>query len=91
MTGELSFSVTLMRAGPGLPYFERGYRYVSPLLPAVGDLITIDRVSGSDEEATEPTLVYVTRVDPDADSPIRVTEAKGVTLAASTDDFIVAA
>ena len=90
MTGELSFSVTLMRAGPGLPYFERGYRYVSPLLPAVGDLITIDRVSRSDEAATEPTLVYVTRVDPDADSPIRVTEAKGVRVE-TTDELIVAA
>ena len=92
MSDERTFPVTLMRAGPGLPYFEVGaYRYTAEWLPSVGDLITITKPAATELDPIEPLLVYVTRVEPNADTPIRVTEAKGVTLAASTDDFIVAA
>jgi hypothetical protein len=92
MSEERTFSVTLMRAGPGLPYFEVGaYRYTGAWLPVMGDLITITKAAGGTEtEPVEPFLVYVTRVEPNADTPIRVTEAKGVRLD-SPDEFIVAA
>lgn len=93
MDEERTFPVTLMRAGPGLPYFEvAAYRYTGAWLPVAGDLITVTRVTGTDAEADDPGpfLVYVTRVDPDADAPIRATEAKGVSLD-SPDEFIVAA
>ena len=79
-----------MRAGPGLPFFEVGaYRYTGEWLPSVGDLITITKRRRADR-AREPLLVYVTRVEPNADTPIRVTEAKGVRVE-TTDELIVAA
>ena len=92
MSEERTFPVTLMRAGPGLPYFEVGaYRYTNAWLPVVGDLITITKATGATEtEPAEPLLVYVTRVQPNAETPIRVTEAKRVRLEAP-DELIVAA
>jgi hypothetical protein len=91
MSEERTFPVTLMRAGPGLPYFEIGaYRYTAEWLPSVGDLITVTKAAGQDEDAAASMLVYVTRVEPNAETPIRVTEAKGVR-AETTDELIVAA
>lgn len=91
MSDERTFPVTLMRAGPGLPYFEVGaYRYTAEWLPRAGDLITITKAGATELESAESLLVYVTRVEPNADTPIRVTEAKGVRLDAA-DEFIVAA
>src|SRR6476619_2058900 len=94
MSDERTFSVTLMRAGPGLPYFAVGaYRHTGAWLPVVGDLITITKAPVAETEPAEPAeplLVYVTRVDPSADTPIRATEAKGVRVE-SPGEFIVAA
>ena len=91
MSEERTFPVTLMRAGPGLPYFEMGaYRYTGVWLPRMGDLITITKATGAETEHAEPFLVYVTRVEPNAETPIRATEAKGVRLD-SPDELIVAA
>ena len=89
MSEERTFPVTLMRAGPGLPYFE-AYRYRAEWLPTVGDLITVTRADASEADPVEPMLVYVTRVEPNADTPIRATEAKGVRVE-TTDELIVAA
>ncbi len=96
MSEERTFPVTLMRAGPGLPYFEVGaYRYTDAWLPRVGDLITITKAPVAETdlaeaEPAEPLLAYVTRVEPNADTPIRVTEAKRVRVEAP-DEIIVAA
>jgi len=91
MSEERTFPVTLMRAGPGLPYFEVGaYRYTAEWLPSVGDLITVTKPTATDLDPVEPLLVYVTRVEPNADTPIRATEAKGVRVE-TTDELIVAA
>jgi len=91
MGEEQTFPVTLMRAGRGLPYFEvAAYRYTGMSLPVAGDLITVTPSGGGETEPAGSFLVYVTRVDPNADVPIRATEAKGVSLE-SPDEFIVAA
>jgi len=69
-----------------VPYFEVGaYRYTGVSLPDVGDIVTITK---ADAEQREKMLAYVTRVDPTSETPIRVTEATGVT---SPDDFIAPA
>lgn len=87
MGEDQTFPVTLMREGRGLPYFEVGvYSYTGAWLPIAGDLVTITKIA----DPAESLLVYVTRVDPNADTPIRATEAKGVRLE-SPDEFIVAA
>ena len=92
MSEERTFVVTLVRVGPGLPYFEVGaYRYTGAWLPVVGDLITITRASSTDTDETATLLAYVTRVDPTSETPIRVTEPKGVATDASADEYIVAA
>ena len=91
MSDERTFPVTLMRAGPGLPYFEvNAYVYTAAWLPRAGDLITVTKVAQSELEPCEPLLVFVTRVEPNADTPIRATEAKGIRPDAA-DDLIVAA
>jgi hypothetical protein len=91
MSDEQTFPVTLMRAGPGLPYFDvAAYRYTSEWLPRVGDLITVTKAAVTELEPDEPLLVYVTRVEPHADTPIRATEAKRVRPETS-DEFVVAA
>ena len=65
--------MTLVRPGPAVPSFEIGaYRYTGVSLPHVGDIVTITK---ADAERREEMLVYVTRVDPKSDTPIRVTEA----------------
>ena len=82
--------MTLVRVGPGLPFFERGaYRYTGTWLPLVGDLITVTRASGAEDEGEE-LLGYVTWVNAASDTPIRVTQAKGVA-SPPPDDYIVAA
>ena len=93
MSDERTFAVTLVRIGPGLPYFEVGaYRYTAEWLPVVGDIITVTQAVSADGEAPEQLLGYVTRVDPTSDTPIRVTHAKGVGVGSpSSDDYIVAA
>lgn len=91
MGEERTFPVTLMRVGHGLPYFEVGaYRYTAAWLPCVGDLITITSATATGTESAEPFLVYVTRVEPNADTPIRVTEAAGIR-PETPDEFVVAA
>ena len=91
MSEERTFPVTLMRAGPGLPYFEVGaYRYTAEWLPSAGDLITVTKPAATELEPIEPLVVYVTRVEPNAETPIRATEAKGVRVE-TTDELIVAA
>jgi hypothetical protein len=91
MWEEKTYSVTLVRVGPGLPFFERGaYRYTGSWLPLVGDLITVTREAGDDGDEREELLGYVTWVNAASDTPIRVTQAKGVA-ARSADDYIVAA
>jgi hypothetical protein len=88
---ERTYSVTMMRAGRGLPTFEiDAYRYTGAWLPSVGDLITITPVAATDPEAPATLLAYVTRIEPASDTPIRVTEATGVTTE-TPDDYIVAA
>jgi hypothetical protein len=83
-----TFAVTLVRPGLAVPYFEVGaYRYTGASLPHAGDIVTITKATADAEEGEE-ILAYVTRVDPTSDTPIRVTEATGVT-STSPDDFIV--
>ena len=91
MSEERTFPVTLMPAGPGLPYFEVGaYRYTAEWLPSAGDLITVTKPAATELEPVEPLVVYVTRVEPNAETPIRATEAKGLSVE-TTDELIVAA
>jgi hypothetical protein len=88
---ERTYSVTMMRAGRGLPTFEiDAYRYTGTWLPSVGDLIMIAPVAATDPEAPTTVLAYVTRIEPASDTPIRVMEATGVTTG-TADDYIVAA
>jgi hypothetical protein len=88
MGDEWTFAVTLVRPGPAVPYFEVGaYRYTGVSLPSVGDIVKITK---ADAEQREEMLAYVTRVDPTADAPIRVTEAMGVT-STWPDDLIAPA
>jgi hypothetical protein len=90
MGDKWTFAVTLVRPGPAVPYFEVGaYRYTGVSLPDVGDIVRIAKTTGDAEERQE-MLAYVTRVDPMSDTPIRVTEATGVT-STSHDDFIASA
>jgi hypothetical protein len=84
-----TFAVTLVRPGLAVPYFEVGaYRYTGASLPHVGDVVTITKAN--DAEQREEMLAYVTRVHPGSDTPIRVTEATGVT-SNSPDDSIARA
>ena len=54
------------------------YRYEGVSLPKAGDIITVTKAS-KDAEQREEMLAYVTWVDPKSDTPIRVTDALGVT------------
>lgn len=90
MAEERTFAVTMVRAVRGLPMFEVGaYRYTGAWLPVVGDLITITSASRGAGVESDGFVAYVTRVDPTAETPIRVTEANGITIAAD-DDLVVA-
>ena len=90
MSDEWTFAVTLVRPGPAVPFFEVGaYRYTGVSLPYVGDIVTITKAA-TDSDEREELLAYVTRVDPTSDTPIRVTEAPGVT-SSSPDDCIAVA
>ena len=86
MGGGWTFAVTLVRPGPAVPSFEvAAYRYTGASLPYVGDIITVTKATttGNAGAEREELLAYVTRVDPSSDTPIRVTEAPGVTFASS--------
>lgn len=88
MSDLWTFAVTLVRPGPAVPYFEVGaYRYTGASLPHVGDIVTVTKAT--DTEVREELLAYVTRVDPTSDTPIRVTEAIGVS-STSPDDYVAA-
>jgi hypothetical protein len=89
MGDERMFTVTLVKVGPGLPYFELGaWTYTAQWLPEVGDTIAVSRLSDSDGAAPEETWGFVTRVDPMAHTPISVTEVAGASR--SPDDYILA-
>ncbi len=90
MADERTYPVTMVRAVRGLPMFEvAAYRYTGSWLPLVGDVITITSASRDEADEADGFLAYVTRVDPTAETPIRVTEANGLATA-SADDVIVA-
>lgn len=84
-----TFAVTLIKPGPGLPYFEVGaYRYTAEWLPEVGDLIPLTRAVVSDGDEPDVLEAYVTRVRPASETPISATP---VTVSARQDDDILAA
>ena len=86
---ERTFSVTLIRPGPTLPYFEVGaYRYTAEWLPQVGDTITITRAVVGEGDEPEEVQGYVTRVRPASDTPISVTQIKSAST--SHEDFLAA-
>ncbi len=67
-----AFMVTMVRPGV-MPSFEVGaYEYFGRGLPLVGETIVIRRTHGP--EAGEVRQGYVTRLNPDSDTPIAVTE-----------------
>jgi hypothetical protein len=89
MGDERTFTVTLVKVGPGLPYFEVGaWTYTAEWLPEVGDTIAVSRLAHPDGGAPDETWGFVTRVDPMADTPISVTEVAGAST--SPDDYILA-
>ena len=66
MADERTYTVTLVKVGRGLPYFEVGaWQYTAEWLPEVGDTIAIKRVSAPDGEAPEEAWGFVTRVESD--------------------------
>lgn len=86
---ERTFTVTLIRPGPTLPYFEVGaYRYTAEWLPEVGDLITITRAVAGEGGEAETLAAYVTRVRPASDTPISATPVEGA--ATQQEDFLAA-
>ena len=73
MGGPHTYSVKMVRPSTGLPSFEVGaYEYVGERLPYVGETILLRRVVDPDEGSE--VRGYVTRVDPNAGTPISVTE-----------------
>jgi hypothetical protein len=85
---DRTFSVTLVKVGPGLPYFEVGaYRYTAEWLPQVGDTISIQPIAASDGEPAVELRGYVTRVNPMSETPISVVEVETSALVA-TDDLL---
>jgi hypothetical protein len=88
---DITYAVTLVKVGPGLPVFEIGaYTYTGRWLPQVGDTISIRPVSARDGEAPEDLQGYVTRINPTSNSPISVLAvASDATEASSTDDYLV--
>jgi hypothetical protein len=89
MTDDRTFAVTLVKVGPGLPYFEVGaYRYTGPWLPQVGETISVTRVAPPAEGASDELQVFVTRVNPVSDTPISVMEVE-TPAAVTTDDILV--
>jgi hypothetical protein len=83
-----TFSVTMVRPSNGLPSFEVGaYEYVAERLPDVGETIPIRKIVDPDEG--DEVLGYVTRVDPNADTPISVTHVADPEPAPTIDDVLV--
>lgn len=75
MADAWTVEVTLIRPGVAVPSIEVGaYRYTGASLPQAGDIITISKATSPDAGKREELLAYVTRVDPDTQTPIRVTE-----------------
>ena len=76
MGGPHTFSVTMVRPSTGLPSFEVGaYEYVAERLPYVGETIPIRKIV--DPDGGDEVRGYVTRVDPNAGTPISVTNVFG--------------
>ena len=85
----MTFAVTFVKPGAGVPVFEVGaYRYTAGWLPAAGQIITITKAPDANSDGPYERLAYVTRVDPAAETPIRVTEPVGVS-PLPADDYIV--
>ena len=90
MADERTYTVTLVKVGRGLPYFEVGaWLYTGEWLPEVGDTIAIKKLSPSDGGDPEEAWGFVTRVDPTRDTPISVTERDSAPR--SPDDYVLAA
>ena len=86
MGGPHTFSVTMVRPSTGLPSFEVGaYEYVGERLPYVGETIPVRKVVGPD--GGDEVRGYVTRVDPNAGTPISVTHVAEP--APTIDDVVV--
>jgi hypothetical protein len=87
----MTFAVTLVRIAAGCPIFEIGaYRYTGTWLPAAGDFITITRAPDVQTQGPHERQVFVTRVDPTLEIPIRVTEPTGLTVSPPDADVVVA-
>lgn len=68
--------VTLVKFGAGYPVFEVGeYQYTGTRLPEAGETITVTRVTDAETDGPRERLVYVTKVDPLSEIPIRAVEA----------------
>ncbi len=90
MADERTYTVTLVKVGRGLPYFEVGaWLYTGEWLPEVGDTIAIKRVSTPNGGDPEEAWGFVTRVDPTRETPISVTERDSAPR--SPDDYVLAA
>ena len=90
MGGLYTYSVTLVTPTNGLPSFEVGaYEYTGDRLPYVGETIPLRKIVGPD--GGDEVHGYVTRVDPDAGTPISATAvAEPVPEAAATiEDVLV--
>ena len=76
-----------VRPGPQSRALRSG-RTATPVLRfrTWGDIVTITKAT-TDAEEREEMLAYMTRVNPTSDTPIRVTEATGVT-STSPDDLV---
>ena len=87
MGGPHTFSVTLVRPSNGLPSFEVGaYEYVAERLPYVGETIPIRKIV--DPDGGDEVRGYVTRVDPNAATPISVTQVDDPEPAPTADDVL---
>ena len=72
----MTLAVTLVKVGSGHPVFELGaYQYTGTRIPVTGDTITVTRTPGVETHGARQRLVYVTRVDPQSEIPIRAVEA----------------
>lgn len=72
----LTLAVTLVKVASGQPVFEIGaYEYTGTRLPDTGETITVTRANGGGSRDARPLRVYVTKVDPRDEVPIRAVEA----------------
>ena len=90
MADERTYTVTLVKVGRGLPYFEVGaWQYTGEWLPEVGDTIAIKRLSAPDGGDPEEAWGFVTRVNPTRETPISITALESHPR--SPDDYVLAA